>query len=84
MNLKQEEVAPKKYKRVRVGPLYREKKKKFQDWVRVEGRYLWMRNLKDLRLYYVTRKTDGGREFQSLEIIGINELAIVFVRLVGT
>ena len=41
-----------------------------------------MRVLKDWRLY-AAGKTDRGREFQSLEIIGINELANAFVRLVS-
>ena len=34
------------------------------------------------RRLYVAGKTDSGREFQSLEVIGINELANAYVRLV--
>ena len=45
-------------------------------------RYLWMRVLKDWRLY-VGEKTVRGREFQSLDVIGINELANAFVQLVS-
>ena len=33
--------------------------------------------------YYVTGKTDEGKEFQSLEVIEINELTNVFVRIVS-
>ena len=75
----QEEVAPKWYS-LRGGPLYRENKKRFQGLGR-SRRYLWMRILKGCRLY-IAGKTDGGREFQSLEVIEINELANAFVRLV--
>ena len=51
----------------------------FGDWVWVEGICecgSWKTRL------YVAGKADRGREFQSLEVIGINELANAFVRLV--
>ena len=38
-----------------------------------------LRIMKDSRLY-VAEKTDGGSDFQSLEVIGINKLASSFVR----
>ena len=43
--------------------------------------YLWKRVLKE-RLY-VAEKTGWWSEFQSLEVIGINKVANVFVRLVS-
>ena len=39
--------------------------------VRIARYRVWERILKDLGLY-VAEKTDGGSEFHSLEVIGIN------------
>ena len=46
----------------------------FRDWVGVDI-------CKRLRVIYYSGKPDERREFQSLEVIGINELANGFVRL---
>ena len=65
---------------VRGGPLYRENKKRFRDWVGVEG----VRGYSSSKTEgVVVGKTIRGREFQSLEVIGINELANAFVRLIS-
>ena len=39
--------------------------------------------LERLKVICYCGKTVGGREFQSLDVIGINELANAFVRLVS-
>ena len=54
-------------------PLKEEGYKKFQS-------EMWV--VKDWRLYFAGTK-DAGKEFQSLEVIKINELTNAFIRLIS-
>ena len=66
---------------VRGGPKYREKRKRFQVGFGVEVSV--EAGLERLKVICnIADKTDSGREFPSLEVIGINELANVVVCLV--
>ena len=65
---------------VQGGSLYCEKNNHFFQGLGLRWRYLWRQVLREWRLY-VTRKSQG-REFYSLEVIGI--MASAFFRIVSS